>query len=138
MKESKKAILSISLAFLILCAVSLYRQLSLRFLPDDAARPAVVYSVYVLLTIWWGLSLRRRITQKNIRVFLYGEVTVMLFWLTIRFIQDGFLTGTSTLCGSSGILSASLRWPFPCWGCTPPSDWENRRTTGFPNGGISW
>ena len=45
----------IGLAFLLLCAVSAYRQVSRHLFPGDYARPVVVYAVYVLLLAgWWG------------------------------------------------------------------------------------
>jgi len=75
-------------ALALLAAVSLYRQLSLRFLPDDPVRPFAVFAVYLALLLFWGTSIRRRFTQRNTRLFLLGEVSVMLFWAAIRFVQE--------------------------------------------------
>lgn len=79
-------------ALALLLAVSLYRQLSLRFLPDDLLRPYLVYAVYLTLLLGWGLSIRRRFTQRNMRLFLLAEVSVMLLWLTVRFVQEAFVS----------------------------------------------
>ena len=78
-------------AFGLLCAVSLYRQLSLHLWPGDPARPFVVYAVYAALLAFWWVSLRRRVTQTSMRRFLLAEDLLMLFGLTVRFVQDAFL-----------------------------------------------
>lgn len=91
MKQDRKELLSILAALALLSLVSLYRQLSLRFLPDDGARPFVVYAAYLFLLVFWMRSLHARITQRSMRIFLLSEGVVMLFWLTIRFAQDAFL-----------------------------------------------
>jgi hypothetical protein len=50
----------------ILLLVSAYRQLSLRLLPGDAARPYIVCAVYLGLLLSWGISIRSRFTQRSI------------------------------------------------------------------------
>lgn len=97
MRRFRKAAGGLPGAFVLLAAVSAYRQFSLHSFPGDPARPYLVYAVYLALLLWWGASIRRRITQKSIRVFLLLEDIVMLFWLTVRFVQDAFLTGNISL-----------------------------------------
>jgi len=90
-RQNKKEITHLMAAFLLMCLVSMYRQLSMRFLPNDPARPVVVYFVYLLLlSIWWG-AIRNRITQRSMRSFLLAEHALMLMGITIRFLQDAFL-----------------------------------------------
>lgn len=79
------------LAFLLLVLVSAYRQFSLHLLPGDFIRPYVVYTAYLVLIFGWINSIRTRFTQKSMRIFLLGNASVMLFWLTVRFVQDAFL-----------------------------------------------
>jgi hypothetical protein len=78
-------------ALALLMLVSLYRQLSLRLLPADPARPYVVYAVYLVLIGGWSFSIRSRFTQRNMRAFIFCQAAVMLLWLTIRFVQDAFV-----------------------------------------------
>lgn len=91
MRQDRKAFYGWLGGFALLTLVSVYRQLSLRLLPGDPARPYIVYAVYLALLAGWGESIRDRITQKSMRVFLLMDDGVMLFWLTIRFLQDAFL-----------------------------------------------
>ena len=91
MSENRKTNLCIAGAFLLLCAVSLYRKLSIAYLPGDQARPFVVYSVYMLLMGGWLYSLQSRITQKSMTMYLRLECYVMMFWLTVRMFQEAFL-----------------------------------------------
>lgn len=72
----------------ILLLVSAYRQLSLRLLPGDAARPYIVCAVYLGLLLSWGISIRSRFTQRSMRTFLLTEMSAMLFWLAVRFVQE--------------------------------------------------
>lgn len=91
-------------AFLALVLVSLYRQFSLRFWPGDPVRPYVVFAVYLALLLGWEQSLLRRITQRNMRIFLSAEVALLLGWMTVRFIQDAFLAGSPQLLRATGYL----------------------------------
>jgi hypothetical protein len=75
-------------AFALLAAVSFYRQLSMRLWPDDPVRPYLVYAVYLALLFFWAASIRSRFTQRNMRLFLFSEIFVMLLWLSIRFVQE--------------------------------------------------
>lgn len=87
---------------ILLILVSAYRQFSRYYLPNDPARPYIVYAVYLFLVLFWAWSLKVRVTQRSTRFFLLAESGVMLFWLTVRFIQDAFLTSyiyPTRLCG---------------------------------------
>lgn len=106
MHSNKKEFIYIVSAFLILCMVSLYRQLSIRFLEHDHVRPFIVYTVYLILTGFWLYSLNRRITQKTMLFFLRTEVAVMIFWLTVRFLQDSWLYQNIHIMRLSGYLIA--------------------------------
>ena len=88
--------------FLLLFFVSLYRQLSLRNLPDDGLRTYVLYACYCFLIGVWIFSIQVRVTQKSMRVYLLLEALVMLLGLTIRFVQDTFLTNDVLLMRVSG------------------------------------
>lgn len=91
MRRVRKDIAWIAAAFLLLFAVSLYRQIGRHSFPDDPVRPPIVYFVYLLLLTGWWVALRRRITQRNIRVFLLAEHACMLIGITIPFLIDAFL-----------------------------------------------
>lgn len=99
-------------AFLLLFTVSLYRQISLRLLPDDPFRTYILYACYLILIGCWIVSIMTRITQKNIRFFLTLEAAIILIALTIRFLQDTFwyenirLMRISGLCIGATVLPA--------------------------------
>lgn len=90
MKENTKTFRYIIGAFLLLCIVSLYRQLSMRYIPTDPFRPFIVYAVYMLLMGTWMYSLKSRITQKSMLMYLRFENMVLIFWLTVRLLQEAF------------------------------------------------
>ncbi len=77
-------------AFLFLFFVSLYRQVSLRYLPDDPCRTYILYACYLFLIGGWAISICVRVTPKSMRTFLMLEAAVMLAGLTVRFLQDTF------------------------------------------------
>ena len=89
-------------AFLLLCAISAYRQYSIRFWPQDPLRPVAVYLVYLLLMAGWWCAISNRVTQRNMRVFLLAEHAVILLGLTIRFVQDALLYHDTYLMRLSG------------------------------------
>ncbi len=91
-------------AFLLLVAISAYRQFSMHFLPGDFIRPYLVYSVYLILIFGWVWSVLLRITQKNMKVFLISEGITMFIWMTVRFIQDAFLQNYIYFLRISGYL----------------------------------
>ncbi len=86
MKENKRTFTYIASAFLLLCIVSLYRQISTRYIPNDPFRPFIVYGILIFLMCAWMHSLKSRITQKSMLVFLRIEIDVMIFWLIVRLI----------------------------------------------------
>lgn len=56
-------------AFLLLFFVSLYRQVSLRYLPDDPFRTYILYACYLFLIGGWAISICVRVTQKACELF---------------------------------------------------------------------
>ncbi|MCL2125972.1 MAG: hypothetical protein FWH33_08310 [Oscillospiraceae bacterium] len=88
-KKHKEAALIIAV-FLLLCIISFYRQAGLHVAPADTIRPVVIYAAYVMLLAWWWATVRSRVTQRNMRVFLLAESILMLLGITIRFIHDAF------------------------------------------------
>lgn len=104
MKENKRTFTYIVVAFLLLCLVSLYRQLSIRYIPSDPCRPFIVYAVYMTLMCTWMYSLKSRITQKSMLMYLRIEVIVMIFWLTVRLFQEAFFYKNIHIMRVSGYL----------------------------------
>ena len=87
---SRTAPIYLAAAFLLLCILSAYMQIGKRLYPADPIRPVIIYFAYTsLLAIWWA-AIHSRVTQRNIRVFLSVENILMLFGMTIRFIQEAF------------------------------------------------
>ncbi len=99
---NRKDIVWISAAFVLLCAVSAYRQVSLRFFPADPFRAAVAYFVYLVMLAGWWVSIRVRITQRSMYLFLLAENMLILIGITIRFIQDSILYLNTWLMRVSG------------------------------------
>ncbi|MGI6028492.1 MAG: hypothetical protein ACOX81_03655 [Candidatus Heteroscillospira sp.] len=104
MQADKRQSFYISGAFLLLCLVSAYRQISLRLFPGDVLRPYLVYGVYVFLLAGWMRSIAQRVTQPNMRMYLLAEAGIILLWMTVRFIQDTFLFSNILLMRASGYL----------------------------------
>jgi len=116
MQKNRKEAAWIAVAFLLLCAISAYRQISMRFFPDDPVRPVAVYFVYLLLLAgWWG-AIRNRITQRNIRMFLLAEHALMLIGITTRFVQDALLYHDTYLMRVSGYWVVIPIILFPLFG----------------------
>ena len=90
MTERQKQIRINIAAFLLLFFVSLYRQISLKYLPDDPFRTYLLYGCYVFLIAVWAVSIHSRVTQKGMRIFLLLESAVVFVGLTIRFLQDTY------------------------------------------------
>ena len=99
-------------AFLVLCLVSLYRQLSLRFMPGDFCRTYILYACYVFLITFWSYSIIYRITQKNMRKYMLCEAGIMFFGLTVRFLQDTYWCENIPLVRSSGLWLAATITPM--------------------------
>ena len=91
MGERKKSVVRIFVAAALLFAVSGYRQLSMRYLPEDFLRPYLVWAVYMLLLFGWQYTISTKITQKSIRIHLTAQNIVSILYLTVRFVQDAFL-----------------------------------------------
>ena len=116
MTERQKQIRNNIAAFLLLFFVSLYRQISLRYLPDDPFRTYVLYGGYVFLIAVWVVSIYARITQKGMRNFLLIEAAVMLFGMTIRFLQDTFWQEDVLLTRVSGLYMEATILPVLLFG----------------------
>lgn len=91
MSERKKSVVRLFGAAALLFAVSAYRQLSMRHLPEDFLRPYLVWAVYMLLLFGWQYTISTKITQKSMRIHLTAQNIVSILYLTVRFIQDAFL-----------------------------------------------
>ena len=91
MDERKKSVVRLFAAAVLLFAVSAYRQLSMRYLPEDSLRPYLVWAVYMLLLFSWQHTLTTKIMQKSMRSHLTAQNIVNMLYLTIRFVQDAFL-----------------------------------------------
>ena len=88
MRKIRKEIVLIAAVFLLLCVISLIRQVGMSLQPTEPVRPVVIYFIYlILLAGWWG-SVRNRVTQRNMRTFLSAEAILMHLNITIRFIHD--------------------------------------------------
>lgn len=112
MDSRRKQLWGNLLGFAVLFAVSLYRQLSLRYLPGDGLRTYVLYGCYVLLLTAWGRSVWTRVTQRSMRTFLIWEGVFMFLGLTIRFVQDTYLKENIALLRSTGLLLAATLLPI--------------------------
>ena len=91
MSERKKSVVRLFGAAALLFAISAYRQLSMRHLPEDFLRPYLVWAVYMLLLFGWQYTISTKITQKSMRIHLTAQNIVSILYLTVRFIQDAFL-----------------------------------------------
>lgn len=91
MDERKKSVVRLFAAAVLLFVVSAYRQLSMRYLPEDSLRPYLVWAVYMLLLFSWQHTITTKITQKAMRSHLTAQNIVNILYLTIRFVQDAFL-----------------------------------------------
>lgn len=91
MSERKKSVVRLFWAAALLFAVSTYRQISLRCLPEDLLRPYLVWAVYMLLLFGWQHTITTKITQKAMRGHLTAQNIVSILYLTVRFVQDAFL-----------------------------------------------
>ena len=91
MGERKKSIVRLFEAAALLFAVSAYRQLSMRYWPEDSLRPYLVWAVYMLLLFSWQHTISTKITQKTMRIHLTAQNIISILYLTVRFVQDAFL-----------------------------------------------
>ncbi|MGN8679207.1 hypothetical protein ACTNEA_10760 [Oscillospiraceae bacterium HCP3S3_F4] len=91
MSERKKSVVRLFGAAALLFAVSGYRQLSMRYLPEDFLRPYLVWAVYMLLLLRWQYTITTKITQKAMHCHLTAQNIISILYLTVRFVQDAFL-----------------------------------------------
>lgn len=91
MDERKKSVVRLFAAAALLFAVSAYRQLSMRYWPEDFLRPYLVWVVYMLLLFGWQYTITTKIMQKSMRSHLTAQNIVSILYLTVRFVQDAFL-----------------------------------------------
>ena len=91
MSDRKKTVARLFGAAALLFAVSAYRQLSMRHLPEDVLRPYFVWAVYMLLLFGWQHTISTKITQKSMCIYLTAQDIVSILYLTVRFVQDAFL-----------------------------------------------
>ena len=91
MGERKKSVVRLFAAATLLFAVSAYRQLSMRYWPEDFLRPYLVWAVYMFLLFSWQHTITTKITQKSMRSHLTAQNVVSILYLTVRFVQDAFL-----------------------------------------------
>ena len=112
MTERRRQIRDNLAAFALLFAVSLYRQLSLRFWPGDPLRTWILYAGYVVLIASWAVSIKSRITTGSVRFFLLADAAVMLYGLTIRFIQDTWWQDNIALMRVSGLFVEATILPM--------------------------
>lgn len=91
MSERKKSVIRLFAAAVLLFTVSAYRQLSIRYWPEDFLRPYLVWTVYMLLLLRWQHTITTKITQKAMHSHLTAQNIVSILYLTVRFIQDAFL-----------------------------------------------
>ena len=91
MDEGKKAVIRLMGAAALLFAVSAYRQLGMRYFPEDLLRPYLVWAVYMFLLFSWQHTITTKITQKAMRSHLTAQNIVSILYLTVRFVQDAFL-----------------------------------------------
>ena len=130
MTERSRQIRTCIGAFALLFAVSLYRQLSLRYLPHDPLRTYILYACYVCLLGGWAVSLKSRIVTKSMRVFLIADAAVMLLGLTVRFLQDTYWQQDIALTRLSGLFVLATILPmltlgfFASLGAGKPDDFR--------------
>lgn len=91
MSERKKSVVRLFVAAGLLFAVSAYRQLSMRYWPEDFLRPYLVWAVYMLLLLRWQYTITTKITQKAMHCHLTAQNIISILYLTVRFVQDAFL-----------------------------------------------
>lgn len=89
MKEKYQTAAWSAAALVFLLALSVYRQLGRYNGCTDLTHPLVVYVGYLVLLGGWWISIQRRISQRNLRRYILAGIVVVVFWLTLRFLQEG-------------------------------------------------
>lgn len=116
MAERRRQIRGNLIAFALLFTVSLYRQISLHLWPDDPFRTWILYTGYVVLIGSWAVSIKSRITAGSMRVFLLADAAVMMYGLTIRFVQDTWWQDNTALMRISGLFVETTILPMLAMG----------------------
>ena len=98
-------------AFAVLFLMSLYRQVSLKYFPEDPYRTWLVFLSYIVLLMVWIISIQVRVTQRTMRHMLIIEAFVMMGGMTIRFIQDTFFYDNISFMRISGLCLACTFLP---------------------------
>ena len=75
MDERKKSIVRLFAAAALLFITSAYRQLSMRYLPEDFLWPYLVWAVYMFLLFSWQHTISTKITQKSMRCHLTAQIS---------------------------------------------------------------
>ena len=104
------------ISFILIGSVSIYRQISIHFIERDILRPYIVYICYLTLIIGWGISIIKRIQQKSMRNMMLAEDTIIFLWMTVRFIQDAFLSGNLYQMRITGYYAVVPLVGFPLFG----------------------
>jgi hypothetical protein len=86
-EDLKKILMYLMLLVLISC----FRNISPFFL-NSALREHLVYFMYLSMILYWAHSIQTRFTQKSMRIYLLSEAAVAAGWMTVRFIQNAFLS----------------------------------------------
>lgn len=94
----------IVISAILLFAVSVYRQLCIRYDSENQLYPFVVYAVYLFLLVLWYVSIKRRLMQSTMRRLLYYENYIMVFWMTVRFLQEEYFYKDMHIMRMSGYL----------------------------------
>lgn len=112
----KKELKWILISFILISGVSIYRQISIHFLTGDIFRPYIVYICYLTLIVGWGISIVKRIQQKSMRNMMLAEDTIIFLWMTVRFVQDAFLSGNLYQMRITGYYAVVPLVGFPLFG----------------------
>lgn len=136
MSERKKSIIRLFVAAGLLFAVSGYRQLSMRYWPEDFLRPYLVWAVYMFLLFSWQHTITTKITQKTMRNHLTAQNIVSILYLTVRFVQDAFLYTDISWMRFTGYFINIAAVFIPLFGFTVHSISADRRITGSAKSGI--
>ena len=89
--SNKEGLRKILIYLMLLVLISCFRNISPFFL-NSTLREYLVYFMYLSMILYWGHSIQTRFTQKSMRIYLLSEAAVAAGWMTIRFIQNAFLS----------------------------------------------
>lgn len=106
MKDNRDTIVKVVAAGAFLFLLSLYRQYHRLGGDPETEYVWVVHAGYMLLLGYWGISIHRRISQRNLRLYILEEITVMAFWMTIRALQESVLVDNLAMVRASGYFIA--------------------------------